>query len=125
MLSATDERIDHLGSLVQVDGCQLGLRSHFDYVLCVRTLHFLPKPIEALQGMFGALKPFGQCLVTFETDNFLRRVLLFLGVGKSEQYYKISDVQPRFERIGFKVTRGGSVSAYQLPSIGNPLVYFC
>ena len=40
------------------------------------------------------MKSAGECLVTFETDNFLRKLLLFFGIGTSEQYYyKVSDVE--------------------------------
>jgi len=93
-----------------MDASQLGFRSYFDYVLCIRTFHFLQKPVEALQGMFSVLKPGGEALVTFETDNFLRRFLLFLGIGTSEQYYyKISDVEDMFLEAGFKIVRSGSV----------------
>jgi len=110
MLRATFERTNHSASLIQMDGSQLGFRSYFDYVLCIRTFHFLQKPVEALQGMFSALKPGGDCLVTFETDNFLRRLLLFFGIGTSEQYYyKISDVEEMFQTAGFKLARSGSV----------------
>ncbi|HYY92691.1 MAG TPA: methyltransferase domain-containing protein [Candidatus Dormibacteraeota bacterium] len=110
MLRETFERTNHSASVLQMDGSRLGFRSHFDYALCVRTFHFLPKPVEALQGMFDALRSGGECLVTFETDNFLRRVLLFFGVGTSEQYYyKISDVEEMFLNAGFKISRSGSV----------------
>src|SRR5438093_4593013 len=110
MLRTTYERTNHDASVVQMDACHLGLRSYFDYVLCLRTFHFLPKPVEALQGMLMALKPSGECLVTFETDNLLRRLLLFLGIGDSEQYYyRISDVEEQFLKAGFRVARSGSV----------------
>ena len=60
--------------------------------------------------MLSALKPGGEALVTFETDNFLRRFLLFFGIGTSEQYYyKISDVEELFLKAGFRVARSGSV----------------
>ncbi len=110
MLRTTYERTNHAASLVQMDACNLGFRNNFDHVLCMRTFHFLPKPVDALQGMFNALKPGGECLVTFETDNFLRRILLFLGIGTSEQYYyEISDVQQMFHDTGFTVICSGSV----------------
>jgi ubiquinone/menaquinone biosynthesis C-methylase UbiE len=110
MLRATFERTNHSASLIQMDGSQLGFRSYFDYALCIRTFHFLQKPVDALRGMFNALKPGGECIVTFETDNFLRRLLLFLGIGASEQYYyKISDVQQMFLDAGFTVIGSGSV----------------
>ena len=110
MLRTTLERTNHSADLIQMDAAQLGFRNYFDYVLCIRTFHFLQKPVEALQGMFGALKPGGECLVTFETDNFLRRLLLFFGIGTSEQYYyKISDVEDMFLNAGFKIERSGSV----------------
>src|SRR2546425_9031036 len=61
-------------------------------------------------GPFDALKSAGECLVTFETDNFLRRLLLFFGIGISEQYYyKISDVEDLFLKVGFHLVRSGSV----------------
>src|SRR5438876_6476352 len=104
MLRTTFERTNHSASLFQMDGSQLGFRSHFDYVLCIRTFHFLQKPVEALRGMFSSLVPGGECLVTFETDNFLRRILLLFGIGISEQYYyKISDVENMLRKSGFKI----------------------
>jgi len=110
MLRTTFERTNHSASLIQMDASQLGFRSYFDYVLCIRTFHFLQKPVEALQGMSGALKLGGECLVTFETDNFLRQLLLFFGIGTSEQYYyKISDVEELFLKAGLRVARSGSV----------------
>ncbi len=110
MLRTTYERTNHFASIVQMDACHLGFRSYFDDALCIRTFHFLTKPIDALQGMFTALRPSGQCLVTFETDNLLRRFLLFFGIGTSEQYYyKISDVEQMFVNAGFKALRSGAV----------------
>jgi ubiquinone/menaquinone biosynthesis C-methylase UbiE len=110
MLRATFERTNHRASVVQMDGSVMGFRSSFDYALCIRTFHFLQKPVEALQGMLFALKPSGKCLVTFETDNLLRRLLLFFGVGTSEQYYyRISDVEDMFLKAGFKIDRSGHV----------------
>src|SRR5438445_12168967 len=110
MLRTTFERTNHSASLSQMDASQLAFRSDFDYVLCIRTFHFLQRPVEALQGMLSALKPGGEALVTFETDNFLRRLLLFFGIGTSEQYYyKISDVEDMFLKVGFKIERSGSV----------------
>ncbi len=110
MLRTTYERTNHAASVVQMDACQLGFKCYFDYVLCIRTFHFLPKPVDALQGMFTTLKPSGKCLVTFETDNLFRRFLLFFGIGASEQYYyTVSDVEDLFLKAGFKIERSGSV----------------
>ena len=110
MLRTTFERTNHSADLIQMDACQLGLGSWFDYVLCIRTFHFLPKPVDALDGMRSALKPGGECLVTFETDNLFRRLLLFFGVGTSEQYYYgVSDVEEMFLTAGFNIDRTGSV----------------
>ncbi len=110
MLRTTFERTNHSASLIQMDASQLGFRSYFNYVLCIRTFHFLQKPVEALQGMLRALKPGGEVLVTFETDNFLRRFLLLFGIGTSEQYYyEITDVEKMFLNAGFEVARSGSV----------------
>jgi ubiquinone/menaquinone biosynthesis C-methylase UbiE len=110
MLRATYERISRAGTVVRMDGCHLGFGSYFDYVQCIRTFHFLPKPVDALRGMFNALKPSGKCLVTFETDNLFRRFLLFFGIGTSKQYYyKTSDVEDMFLKAGFKIEGSGSV----------------
>jgi ubiquinone/menaquinone biosynthesis C-methylase UbiE len=110
MLRTTFERTNHFTSLIQMDATKLGLRSYFDSVLCIRTFHFLPKPVEALDGMRSALKLGGQCLVTFETDNFLRRLVLFFGVGGSEQYYyRISDVEEMFRQSGLNPVQNGPV----------------
>src|SRR5438093_10982271 len=110
MLRTTFERTHHAGSVLQMDGSELGFRCYFNYVLCIRTFHFIQKPVEALQGMFNALQPSGQCLVTFETDNFLRRLLVYCGIGASEQYYyKISDVEDMFLKAGFRMARSGHV----------------
>ena len=110
MLRITHDRVNHAASIVQMDALHLGFRSYFDHVLCIRTFHFLPKPVEALQGMFAALRPSGKCFVTFETDNLLRRFLLSFGLGRSEQYYyKISDVEAMFVKAGFKALGSGAV----------------
>ncbi len=110
MLRTTSEHTNHSISLVQMDASHLGFRNYFDHVLCIRTFHFLQKPTEALQGMFGSLKPGGECLVTFETDNPLRRLLLFFGIGASEQYYyRTSEVEELFVKAGFRIVRRGPV----------------
>ena len=110
MLRVTFKRTSRRVSLVQMDASRMAFRSYFDYVLCVRTFHFLPNPQDSLRGMFTALKPLGECLVTFETDNFFRRFLLFSQLGVSQQYYyKISDVKQMFEKAGLKPIRSGSV----------------
>jgi len=63
-----------------------------------------------LLAMFAVLGSSGKCLVTFETDNPLRRFLLLLGIGTSEQYYyKISEVEDLFLRAGFQVMKSGAV----------------
>ncbi len=110
MLQSTCDRTNNSASLIQMDACQLGLRSYFDHVLCIRTFHFLPRPVEALRGNYAALKPSGKCLVTFETDNLLRRLVGVLGIGISEQYYyKKSEVEQMFHTSGFRVVKSGAV----------------
>jgi ubiquinone/menaquinone biosynthesis C-methylase UbiE len=110
MLRATHERTDRRAFLFQMDGTRLGFRGYFDYVLCIRTFHFLQKPGEALKGMCDALKPSGTCVVTFETDNPFRRFLLFFGIGSSEQYYyKRCEVEAMLGRAGFQSIRSGTV----------------
>src|SRR5207245_1609966 len=56
MLRATRERTEHSASVVQMDGCSLGFRGSFDYALCIRTFHFLPKPVAASVDAMGTRK---------------------------------------------------------------------
>lgn len=118
MLRKTIERTSHVASVAQMDASLLGFRSHFDYALCFRTFHFIQKPVEALQNMFAALKPVGRCLITFETDNPLRRILLFFRMGSSEQYYYTScDVEEMLRKAGFEMLRSGTV-------MGIPVTFY-
>ena len=113
MLRITTEKVKSLGGdlqSVQMDGCRLGFNQYFDDVVCIRTFHFLPDPLNALRGMQNALVKQGQCLVSFESDNLIRRLAIFFGLGSANQrYYRIPDVEDLFLKAGFKVVRGGSV----------------
>lgn len=96
--------------VVQMDAQHMYLRGTFDNVICVRTFHFIPKPSEALYRMKNSLNSNGLCLVTFETDNFLRRTFLRFGLGRSEQrYYRLKDVEKMFQSVGLKVIETGTV----------------
>ena len=97
-------------SLLQMDAEHIGLRSSFDCVLCIRTFHFLPHPLQALRSMNSALRTGGRCLVTFETDNPLRRISLNFGRTRSEQrYYHRKEVVAIFGVCGFRVLESGAV----------------
>ncbi len=113
MLRATSERIRGVGasaSLLCMDAGRLGFRRYFQSVICVRTFHFLQNPLGALCSMAQTLEYDGRCLVTFETDNLLRRLFLKLGFVKSEQrYYKRAEVEDMFRESGLRVVRSGSV----------------
>lgn len=110
MLRLTKKRTNRSANLFQMDASHLGFRSHFDYVLCVRTFHFLPFPVDSLRGLRATLKCPGRCLITFETDNGIRRLSLFLRIGTSEQYYyKRSEVCEMMREAGFNVVKSGSV----------------
>ena len=113
MLRVTSKRVRALGgeaSLLQMDVGHMGFRRHFDSVICVRTFHFLPSPIDALRNIKEALDNGGRCLVTFETDNPLRRLLLGIGLGKAEQrYYRRTEVEKMFRESGFHAIQGGAV----------------
>lgn len=110
MLRATKNRTDRSANVFQMDACHLAFTGHFDCVLCVRTFHFLPMPLVALQGMLRSLKPLGRCLVTFETDNGFRRLILLLRIGISEQYYyKRAEVLDMMRAAGFNILKSGSV----------------
>src|SRR5438477_7413930 len=88
--SFAEERTD----LLQMDVEEMSFRRHFDNVICIRTFHFLPNPSHALQNIRDALNREGRCLVTFETDNPLRRLALVLHLGRSRQrYYKRKEVE--------------------------------
>ena len=72
MLRITSQRVKSLGGdleAIQMDGCTLGFKAYFDDVVCVRTFHFLPEPLNAFRGMRQALVKNGKCLVSFESDN--------------------------------------------------------
>jgi hypothetical protein len=72
--------------------------------------HFLSEPLNALQGMQHALVKEGKCLVSFESDNLIRRLAIFFGLGSANQrYYRIRDVEDIFLKAGFKVVRSGAV----------------
>jgi len=113
MLKITSDRVKSLGGdlqVAQMDAGRLGFHQYFDHVVCIRTFHFLPEPLNALQGMHEALAEEGKCLVSFESDNIIRRLAIFFGVGSANQrYYKIQDVEDLFLKTGFKVVQTGSV----------------
>jgi ubiquinone/menaquinone biosynthesis C-methylase UbiE len=113
MLRITSEKVKALGGdlqTVQMDGCRLSFNQYFDDVVCIRTFHFLPEPLNALQGMQNALAKEGKCLVSFESDNLIRRLAIFVGVGNANQrYYRYGDVEDMLLKTGFKVLRSGSV----------------
>lgn len=110
MLRKACQRTHGKISVVQMDGTMLGFKDHFDSILCVRTFHFFQEPLKGLHELFKTLKPGGVCLVTFETDNFIRRIVLYAGIGVSEQYYyRISDIEEMLLKAGFNVLRKGTV----------------
>ena len=113
MLRITSKKVKSLGAdlrTVQMDASRLAFKQYFDDVVCIRTFHFLPEPLEALQGMQDALVKEGKCLVSFESDNLIRRFAIFLGLGSANQrYYRTRDVEEMFLKAGFKVARSGSV----------------
>src|SRR6266550_1191012 len=113
MLRITSDKVKSLGGdlqSVQMDASRLGFNHYFDDVVCIRTFHFLPDPLNALQGMQNALVKEGKCLVSFESDNLVRRLAIFFKVGSANQrYYRTRDVEALFLKAGFKVARRGSV----------------
>ena len=113
MLRITSEKVKSLGGdlqSVQMDASRLGFKQYFDDVVCIRTFHFLPEPLKALQGMHNALVKGGKCLVSFESDNLVRRLAILFGLGGANQrYYRNRDVEDVFLKAGFKVVRSGSV----------------
>ncbi len=113
MLRITSDKVKSLGGdlqSVQMDASRLGFNHYFDDVVCIRTFHFLPDPLNALQGMQNALVKEGKCLVSFESDNLVRRLAIFFKVGSANQrYYRTRDVEALFLKAGFKVARSGSV----------------
>src|SRR2546425_4818100 len=77
MLKATSDRTNFNGkksSFLQMDAEQMAFRPYFENAICIRTFHFLPHPDKALRNIVNSLKQGGRCLVTFETDNPLRRL---------------------------------------------------
>src|SRR6266566_4311560 len=113
MLRITTEKVKSLGAdlrTVQMDASRLAFKQYFDDVVCIRTFHFLSEPLKALQGMQNALVKEGKCLVSFESDNLIRRLVILIGLGSANQrYYRIRDVESLFLKAGFKVAKSGSV----------------
>ncbi len=114
MLQLTRYRTNRSASVIQMDGTMLGFTEGFDYVLCIRTFHFLPEPLKAVRGMYDSLKPGGKCLITFETDNILRRLVFRLSRGSpsyvsNQSYYRKSEVEQMFSEAGFKAVKSGNV----------------
>jgi len=113
MLRITTEKVKSLGAdlrTVQMDASRLAFKQYFDDVVCIRTFHFLPEPVKALQGMQDALVKEGRCLVSFESDNLIRRFAIFFGLGSANQrYYRTRDVEEMFLKAGFRVAQSGSV----------------
>lgn len=113
MLRITSEKVKSLGAdlqIVQMDACRLGFHQYFDDVMCIRTFHFLPEPLNALQGMADSLVREGKCVVSFESDNLIRRLAILFKIGSANQrYYRTRDVEEMFHKAGFKVVRSGSV----------------
>jgi SAM-dependent methyltransferase len=96
--------------LLRMDAEAMCFRPRFDNAICIRTFHFLPDPSLALRNIRDALTSGGRCLVTFETDNPIRKLALWLNLGRSQQrYYKRKEVEDLFRAAGFRVMESGSV----------------
>ncbi len=113
MLRVTSSRTKFDGgktSFLQMDAEQMAFRPYFDNVICIRTFHFLPHPHKAMQDMVNSMKQRGRCLVTFETDNPLRRFAVTFDLGGSKQrYYKRKEVEDLFRASGLTVIESGAV----------------
>jgi len=74
--------------LVQGDAEEIPLRSSiFDTIICLHTFHFLPHPIACIRESRRILKAGGLLILIFETDNWLRRMVLGTHMFESDQYY--------------------------------------
>src|SRR5712692_3513763 len=112
MLQATSNRTRFDGvrvSLLQMDVEAMGFRPYFDNAVCIRTFHFLPHPSQALQNIRKAMKQGGRCLVTFETDNPFRHLVLVFDRRSEQRYYKRKDVEDLFRVSKLRVIDGGPV----------------
>jgi len=112
MLQATSSRTSFergRTSLLQMDVEAMAFRPYFDNVVCIRTFHFLPNPSKALQNIRKAMKDGGRCLVTFETDNLFRRIVLIFDKRSEQRYYQRKNVEDLFRLSGLRVIDGGPV----------------
>jgi ubiquinone/menaquinone biosynthesis C-methylase UbiE len=112
MLKETSRRTNfekERASLLQMDAEAMAFRPYFENVICIRTFHFLLHPSQALENIRKAMKKGGRCLVTFETDNPLRRLVLMLDRRSEQRYYKRKEVEDLFNASGLRVIDSGPV----------------
>jgi hypothetical protein len=55
------------------------------------------------------MKDGGRCLVTFETDNLFRRLVLMFDKRSEQRYYRRKNVEDLFRLSGLRVIDGGPV----------------
>jgi SAM-dependent methyltransferase len=112
MLQETSRRTGFEGagvSLLQMDVEAMAFWPYFENVICIRTFHFLPHPLQALENIRKAMKEGARCLATFETDNLFRRFVLLLDRRSEQRYYKRKEVEELFRSSGLHVIDSGQV----------------
>ena len=102
--------------LVQGDGEEIPLRSNtFDTVICLHTFHFIPEPMRCVRESVRVLKNNGLLILIFETDNWIRRLVLKTNIFKSDQFYfKINEVTSMMKASGLKVLDHGPVLKFPM-----------
>jgi len=102
--------------LVQGDAEEIPLRSSiFDTVICLHTFHFLPRPLKCVRESQRILKPSGLLILIFETDNWLRRMVLRTNMFDSDQYYfRTQEVAGMIQSCGLTPIAQGSVLKFPM-----------
>src|SRR3989475_10523882 len=102
--------------LVQGDAEEIPLRSSiFDTVICLHTFHFLPSPLACVRESQRILKPGGLLILIFETDNWLRRIVLRTHMFDSDQYYfRTQEVAAMIQSCALTPIAQGSVLKFPM-----------
>ncbi len=102
--------------LVQGDAEEIPLRSSiFDTIICLHTFHFLPHPIACIRESQRILKSGGLLILIFETDNWLRRMVLRTHMFESDQYYfRTREVAGMIQSCGLTSIAEGSVLKFPM-----------
>jgi SAM-dependent methyltransferase len=119
MAKITKTNLNGIGDIVRGDAEYLPFRNGaFDNVVCVRSFHFLPHPMQFLSQVYNILKPEGRATLSFEKripGRHMFEQLRFLPTpGLGRNYYLNSEVFRLVEGAGFEPIFRGNVTRLPL-----------